>query len=194
MSASFKNLAGTVILIRCVFSKLPWPEDREKTFRSSSQALRLSTTHGRGFTLSLLLLNVKLGIAIFMVFGLTGPRIEAESTVSVADALSTRPLIGINLKICLKRILNTSSKTDCIESFRRWQIFKKFCNNHFSEETKSLLRAKSHLREFAQATHGVTREHSKSVRLQHQACELTLAIENSESVSGCTTSVKVFEK
>ena len=31
---------------------------------------------------------------IFMVFGLTRPGIELESTVSVADAPSTRPLIG----------------------------------------------------------------------------------------------------
>ena len=31
---------------------------------------------------------------IFIVFGLTRPVIEPESTASVADALSTRPLIG----------------------------------------------------------------------------------------------------
>ena len=62
----------------------------------------LSTTHGGGFTLSLF--NVerqagKLWIPIFIVFGLTRLGIEPESTVSVADALSTRPLIGlINFK------------------------------------------------------------------------------------------------
>ena len=33
-------------------------------------------------------------IPIFMAFGLTRPGIEPESTASVADALSTRPLIG----------------------------------------------------------------------------------------------------
>ena len=36
----------------------------------------------------------KLRISIFMVFGLTRLGIESKSTVSVADALSTRPLIG----------------------------------------------------------------------------------------------------
>ena len=33
-------------------------------------------------------------MSIFVVFGLTGRGIEPESTVSVADALSTRRLIG----------------------------------------------------------------------------------------------------
>ena len=57
----------------------------------------LSTTHGGGFTLSLLIAERqagKLWIPIFIVFGLTRPGIEPESTASVADALSTRPLIG----------------------------------------------------------------------------------------------------
>ena len=36
----------------------------------------------------------KLWIPPFIVFGLTGPGIELESTASVAYALSTRPLIG----------------------------------------------------------------------------------------------------
>ena len=36
----------------------------------------------------------KLWIPIFIVFGLTWPGIEPESTASVADALSSRPLIG----------------------------------------------------------------------------------------------------
>ena len=36
----------------------------------------------------------KLWIPIFIVFGLTRPGIERESFASVADALSTRPLIG----------------------------------------------------------------------------------------------------
>ena len=35
----------------------------------------------------------KLSIRIFVVFGLTRPGIEPESTASVADAISTRPLI-----------------------------------------------------------------------------------------------------
>ena len=37
----------------------------------------------------------KLRIPIFLVFGLTRPGIELDSTVSGADALSTRPLIGM---------------------------------------------------------------------------------------------------
>ena len=37
----------------------------------------------------------KLWITILMVFGMTRPGIEPESTASVADALSTRPLIGL---------------------------------------------------------------------------------------------------
>ena len=36
----------------------------------------------------------KLGIPIFIVFGLTRPGIESQSTASIADALSTQPLIG----------------------------------------------------------------------------------------------------
>ena len=39
----------------------------------------------------------KLRIPIFIVFGLTRLGIEPESTVSVADALPTRPLIGTYL-------------------------------------------------------------------------------------------------
>ena len=40
----------------------------------------------------------KLWIPIFIVFGLTRPGIEPESTASVEDALSTRPLIGYSQK------------------------------------------------------------------------------------------------
>ena len=57
----------------------------------------LCTTHGGSFTLSLLIAERqagKLWIPIFIVFGLTQPGIEPESTASVADALSTRTLIG----------------------------------------------------------------------------------------------------
>ena len=44
------------VLFSCnyiLFTKLPWPGDSERTFRSSSQAAHLSTTHGGGFILSL---------------------------------------------------------------------------------------------------------------------------------------------
>ena len=44
----------------------------------------------------------KLWISIFIVFGLTRPGIEPESTASVADALSTRPPIGKYLLIFKK--------------------------------------------------------------------------------------------
>ena len=36
----------------------------------------------------------KLWIPIFLIFGFKRPGTESESTASVADALSTRPLIG----------------------------------------------------------------------------------------------------
>ena len=38
----------------------------------------------------------KLQVPVFKVFGLTRLEIEPESTVSVADALSTQSLIGYN--------------------------------------------------------------------------------------------------
>ena len=56
---------------------------------------RLSTTGSGGFTLSVIIAErqaQKLYKTIRIAFGLTRPRIGPESTVSVADALSTRPL------------------------------------------------------------------------------------------------------
>ena len=49
------------------------------------------------------MLNVKQGSCEYqlLVFGLTQPGIESELTVSVADALSTRPLIGYIRKFFL---------------------------------------------------------------------------------------------
>ena len=52
----------------------------------------LFTTHGGGFTLSLCITERQAGkllIPIFIVFGLTRPRIEPESTVSVTNPLPT---------------------------------------------------------------------------------------------------------
>ena len=82
-----------------LFTKLPWPGDSERTFRSSSQAATCPPvyhTRRRLHTVPLIAERQagKLWIPIFIVFGLTRPGIEPESTVSVADALSTRPLIG----------------------------------------------------------------------------------------------------
>ena len=62
--------------------------------------VHLSTTHGawRVHTVPLIAERQagKLCTPIFMVFGLTRLGIEPESTVSVENALSTRPLIGHN--------------------------------------------------------------------------------------------------
>ena len=54
--------------------------------------LPLPTIHGGGFTLSLILLNVKQGSwnAIFLVFGVIRPGIEPVFTVSVADTQKTK--------------------------------------------------------------------------------------------------------
>ena len=82
-----------------LFTKLPCSGDSEDTFRSSSQAATCPPvyhTWWRLYTVPLIAERQagKLRIPIFIVFGLTRPEIESVSTVSVADALSTRPLIG----------------------------------------------------------------------------------------------------
>ena len=82
-----------------LFTKLPWPGYSEGTFRSSSQAAACPPvyhTRRRLHTVPLIAERQagKLRIPIFMVFGLTRPGTEPESTASVADALSTRLLIG----------------------------------------------------------------------------------------------------
>ena len=84
-----------------LFTNLPWPGDSEGTFRSSSQAATCPSvyhTRRRLHTVPLIAERQagKLWIPVFIVFGMTRPGIEPESTVSVADALSTRPLIGYN--------------------------------------------------------------------------------------------------
>ena len=84
-----------------LFTKLPWPGDSEGTFRSSSQAATCPSVYHTRWKLHTVPLIAerqvgKLWIPIFIVFGLTRPGIEPESTASVADALSTRPPIGIS--------------------------------------------------------------------------------------------------
>ena len=84
-----------------LFTKLPWPGDSEGTVRSSSQAATgppVYHTQRRLHTVPLIAERQagKLWIPIFIVFGMTRSGIEPESTASVADALSTRPLIGFN--------------------------------------------------------------------------------------------------
>ena len=83
-----------------LFTKLPWPGDSEGTFWSSSQAATCSSVYHTRWKLHTVPLIAerqagKLWIPMFIVFGLTRPGIEPVSTASVADALSTRPLIGL---------------------------------------------------------------------------------------------------
>ena len=71
----------------------------------------MSTTHSGGFTLSLLIAERQAGklcIPMFMVVGLTRPGIESVSSVAVADALSTRPLIGFTYMNFSRLIINDS--------------------------------------------------------------------------------------
>ena len=94
-------------MIKSLFTKFPWTRDREGIFRFSSQDAHMSTTHGEDFSLSLLLLNVKQESCkyhFFIVFGVTRPGIEPDSTVSVADALSIRPLMGFILNFSLSMV------------------------------------------------------------------------------------------
>ena len=53
------DLMAIALVTASSLTKLPWPRDSKGTFRSSIQSAPLSTTHSGGFTLSLLLLNVK---------------------------------------------------------------------------------------------------------------------------------------
>ena len=82
-----------------LFTKLPWPEDSEGAFRPASQAAACPPVYHTWRRLRTIHLIAerqagKLWIPIFIVFGLTRLGIEPKFTVSVADALSTRPLIG----------------------------------------------------------------------------------------------------
>ena len=81
-------------VITCLFTNLPWPEDSEATFRFSRQTATCLPVYHTRWRLHTVPFNAerqagKLYIPIFNVFGLTRPGIEAECTVSVADALST---------------------------------------------------------------------------------------------------------
>ena len=87
-----------------LFTKLPWPGNSKGTFRSSSQAATCPPvyyTRRRLHTVPLIAecQAGKMWIPIFIIFGLTRPGIKPESTVSVADALSTRSLIGHRAKV-----------------------------------------------------------------------------------------------
>ena len=70
---------------------------RSTVFESSCPLSTCVIIYGGGFTLSFFIIEREVGKlekAIFLVFGLNRPGIEPRSTVSVADALWTRPLIG----------------------------------------------------------------------------------------------------
>ena len=89
-------------------TKLAWPGDSEGTFRSSSQAATCPSVYHTRWRLHTVPLIAerqagKLWIPIFIVFGLTRPEIKPVSTASVADALSTRPLIG-SFKVSSRKI------------------------------------------------------------------------------------------
>ena len=85
-----------------LFTKLPRPWDSKVTFRSSSQAATCPPVYHTRWRLHAVPLIAerqasKVWIPIFKVFGLTRPGNEPKSTVSAANALSTRPLIGVQL-------------------------------------------------------------------------------------------------
>ena len=80
-----------------LFTKLPWVEDSEGTFRSLSQAATCTPARRRLHAVPLLAERQAgtLWIPIFIVFGLTWSGVEPESTVSAADNLITGPLIAM---------------------------------------------------------------------------------------------------
>ena len=113
-----------------LFTKLPWPGDSEGTFRSSSQAATCPLVYHTRWRLHTVPLIAerqarKLLIPLCTVFGLTRPGIETESTALVADALSTRPLIG--LYNYLKELY----------SYKIWKPFENACiyELNFQEES-----------------------------------------------------------
>ena len=81
-----------------LFTKLPWPGDSDGNFLSWSQDATYPPVYHTQWSLYTVPLIAerhagKLPIPIILVFGLTPPRIESMSIVSVADAILTRPMI-----------------------------------------------------------------------------------------------------
>ena len=81
------------------FTKLHWSGDSKGTLRSSSQAATCPPVYPSRWRLHTVPLIAErqarmLWIPIFIVFGLTRSGMARESTVSVANTLSTQPLIG----------------------------------------------------------------------------------------------------
>ena len=98
------HLSRRIVKNNCnyiLFTKFPRSGDSEGTFWCLSQAatfLPVYHTQWRLHTVPLIAERQagKLRIFIPIVFGLTLPGIKPKSTVSVPDALSTRPLISKN--------------------------------------------------------------------------------------------------
>ena len=110
--------------------------------------------HVGGFTLSLWLLNVKQGSfkyqPLFIVLGLTRLGIEPESTTSVADALSTWPLISNklfweNLSTCwLNRMLKGTLTCTQVALLHPWIKHKQlFPLSSFKTSSKFTRKAKA---------------------------------------------------
>ena len=98
----FYNAVRMAILLNCncnyiLFTKLPWPGDDKGTFWSSLQTAtcpQANHTQRRLHTVPLIS-ECQSGSYEYQYFSLwfEPTLIEPESTVSVADALSTQPLI-----------------------------------------------------------------------------------------------------
>ena len=109
------------LLLITFFHKLPKPENSEATFGSSSPAvacpvsicspLMVEASHCLLYSWNA---KKKSYAYQFIVFGLTRPRNEPESTVCIREALSTRPLTNSaqqthllqEMQLCLMKIVN----------------------------------------------------------------------------------------
>ena len=96
-----KKIKLIVIIISSLFTKLveiALDKNGKGTISVFESSCHQLTTHGGGFTLFLFIGKRqarKLQISIFLIFGSALLGIEPKSAVSVADALSTQPLISI---------------------------------------------------------------------------------------------------
>ena len=96
MKVEWSKSVEILIAVTCLITKLPWLGDSEEAFRSSIQAatclphmVEASHCHFNYW------MSIKEAVnTSFSSFFSTLPEIESESTVSVADALSTRALIS----------------------------------------------------------------------------------------------------
>ena len=113
-----------------LFSELPWAGDREAIFRPSSQAAICPSVYRTRWREEDYIVHTVLFIAevqagklwtlIFTVFGLVWSGIEPVSTVSVANALFTGPLIGFLVSLIWR---NTAAVTTKKELFACQKVF-----------------------------------------------------------------------